>query len=253
MIKNPVHALLAVETDLKNVASKILLEAGATFSKKGEHFDGIKKIYINEDESAVGSNQGEIREVVTTVGKKINYAKTAVIAGLNAQLSKEQTNASGTVKSALVVGDVDFGELSATALLSLEKEMVKIRKMYEAIPTLDPGKSWKRDEEKGKGMWKTDASETFRTGKKTRWITVSEATKEHPAQNKEVTEDVQVGRYMTHYESGKVTPLEKSNLLERIDAFILGVKKARSLANQVEVIDCKIGDKIFDYINSGIL
>ena len=65
--KNPVHALLAVETDLKNVSSKIMNEAASTFSKKGEHFDGINKRYISEDDSAVGTNNTEIKEVVTTL------------------------------------------------------------------------------------------------------------------------------------------------------------------------------------------
>lgn len=251
---NPVHALLAVETDLKNVSTKIMLEAASTFSKRGEHFDGITKQYVSEDEDAIGTNNTELREVVTTVGEKINYAKKAVIAGINAQLSKEQTNASGTVLADLSVdGYGSFGELSATALLSLEKEMVKVRKMYDAIPTLDPGKTWIKDEYAGEGMWKTEPATTFRTAKKEDWIEVSPATKEHPAQVKQVTKDVQVGRYLTHYMSGKITPLQKSDLLLRVDAFILAIKKARSLANQAEVIDCKIGDQIFSYINEGII
>ena len=250
---NPVHALLAVETDLKNVSTKIMLETAGTFSKRGEHFDGISKQYESEDDSAIGTNQTENKDVVTTVGDKLNYAKKAVIAGLNAQLSKEQSNGSGTVKANLTVGDTDFGDLSATALLSLEKEMIKIRKMYESIPTLDPGKTWAEDPYSGKGMWKTDVTTTFRTAKKESWIIVAPATTEHPAQVKEIKEDVQVGRYLTHYKSGKITPLQKSELLSRIDTFILGVKKARSLANQAEVTDCKIGDKIFGFINEGII
>ncbi len=251
--KNPVHALLAVETDLKNVSSKIMNEAASTFSKKGEHFDGINKRYISEDDSAVGTNNTEIKEVVTTVGKKIDYAKKAIIAGLNAQLSKEESNSSGTVNAELIVNGVEFGKFSATSLLVLEKEIVKIRKMYEAIPTLDPAKTWLHDEQAGKGMWKTDDTVTYRTGKKEDWIVVAPATIEHPAQVKLVTKDVQVGRYLTNYQSGKITPLQKSDLLERIDAFVLAVKKARSLANQVEAVSCKEGNKIFDFINNGIL
>ena len=250
---NPVHALLAVETDLKNVSTKIMLETAGTFSKRGEHFDGISKQYESEDDSAIGTNQTENKDVVTTVGDKLNYAKTAIVEGLNAQLSKEQSNSSGTVVANLIVGDVDFGELSATALLSLEKEMVKLRKMYESIPTLDPGKTWKLDEYAGKGMWKTGVATTFRTAKKEDWIIVAPATTEHPAQVKQVTKDIQVGRYLTYYKSGKITPLQKSELLSRIDSFILGVKKARSLANQAEVVGCKIGDKIFGFINEGII
>jgi hypothetical protein len=249
--QNPIHALLAVEPDLKNVATKILNETMNTFAKKSEHFDGIRKSYVSEDDSATGTNNTELKEVVTTVAEKIAYSSPAIAAGINAQLSKEQTNSSGTVEAELAVGDTNFGKLSATALLTLEKEMVKIRKMYELIPTLDPAKTWSMDEVSGK--WKTPETTTFRTGKKEDWITVSPATKEHPAQVKLVTKDVPVGKYLTSYMSGKITPTNKSKLLDRVDSLILAVKRARSLANQAEVVKCNVGSQIFEYINEGIL
>ena len=207
-VKNPVHALLAVESDIKNVSIKIINETSNTFSKKNVHFDGINKQYVSEDDSAVGTNNTEIKEVVTTVAKKVKYAIPAIVAGIDIQLSKEMTNSSGTASATLTdEGHGDFGILSATALLSLEKEMVKIRNMYESIPTLDPGKTWVRDDFAGKDMWKTDDSITFRTGKKEEWVIVAPATKEHPAQVKQVTKDGQVGKYLTHYTSGTITPL----------------------------------------------
>lgn len=249
--KNPIHALLAVEGDIKNVATKILNETMNTFSKRSEHFDGIKKAYVSEDESAVGTNNTELKEVVTTVAEKINYSAPAIAAGINIQLSKEQTNSSGEVEAELIVGDTNFGKLSATALLTLEKEMLKVRNMYLQIPTLDPAKTWSLDEVTG--QWKTPESTTFRTGKREEWITVAPATKEHPAQVKLVTKDVQVGKYLTSYMSGKITPTEKSILLERVDSIILAVKRARSLANQAEVVKSNVGTQIFDFINSGVL
>lgn len=251
--KNPVHALLAVEGDLKNVAMKIENETANTFAKKGEHFDGIRKVYVSESDTDIGTNNTEIKEVVTTVGEKIFYAQKAIVAGLDAQLSKEETNASGTARANLNVDGVDFGDLSATALLTLEKEMVKLRKVYELIPTLDPAKTWEPDSQKGAGHWMTESGVTYRTQKNEEWIIVAPATEQHPAQVKQITKDVQVGRYLTSYQSGKVTPLAKSQLLDRIDTFILSVKKARTLANQAEVVECKIGGIIFNFINGGIL
>lgn len=249
---NALHSLLAVEGDLKAVSSKIKNEAITTFTKRDDHFEGLIKTYEAFDESATGTNKTEQKEVVTTVADKLLYIKDAVSNGLNAQLSKEETNASGTAKAELVVGDVNFGTLSATSLLALEKELTQLRRVYSSIPTLDPAKGWKRDEMSEVPLFITDKATTFRTSKVEDFVTVYEATKEHPAQVEKVVKDVTVGKYLTTYKSGKITPLAKSKMLSRLDSILLSVKRARSRANQVDVVKCSIGTQLLDFINGDL-
>lgn len=253
MEKNQLHQLLAVENDRRTKANRIATEAINTFQKKADHFDGIVKVYTPYDEEKGTQIPPEIKEIVTTVADKINYTKKAMIVGIDAQLSKEETNGSGTAKAELKIGEISFGYLSATSLLALETQLVKVRDVYKAVPTLDPTKSWTPSEIDGKDIFISKSDIKYRTEKTHTPLVLSEATKEHPAQVQVISTDKQVGKYETIYKSGKITPTQKSELLGRVDALIDRVKKARAKANRVEVVKAKIGKSIFDYINGGIL
>ena len=246
--KNQLHQLLAVENDRKIQANNIMEETIDTFSKKHEHFDGILKVYKSYNE-ADQQAPPEIKEIVTTVKQKLDYSQQSISKAIDAQISKEETNANGFVKSLLKVEDTSFGDLSATSLLALEQHIVKIRNMYKVIPTLDLTRKWELKDD----VYITDKEIRYRTEKKVERIVKYEATKEHPAQVDLVTLDKQVGEYETIYKSGKITPYQKAQLLERIDNLITAIKISRAKANEAEVKQMKLGDKIFQYINSGIL
>ena len=251
MAKSQLHQLLAIENDRKVKAARIMSESVNTFTKKAEHFDGLAKTYVSKEEGGE-SIPDEIKEIVTTVSDKIRYTAKSVIVGIDASLSKEETNSSGTARSSFMLGGKEV-ELSATALLSLEQWLLKVREVYKSIPTLDPARAWVSDAVAGNDYYETNPEVKFRTKKVHRPLVLSAATKEHPAQVELVTEDVQVGSYHTTYKSGRLSPAQKSKLLERIDELIISVKKARSKANQAEVVSAKVGKDIFDHINKDIV
>lgn len=249
--KLALHALIAYEQDLAQQSKAILDEAANTFLKKQDHFDGIQKSYSPFTE---GGEQipTETKEVVTTVEEKLAYTHKAVIKAINATLSKEETNASGVAKAALIVDGVNFGEFSATSFISLERSLTRIRDLYKDIPTLDPTKTWTKKDSTGKVLYETEPEVKFRTNKKQTPLVLYAATDKHPAQVQIITTDEQVGKYDTVYRSGRLTPLEKSKLLEKIDNLIVAVKKAREKANQADVVSVEVGGKIFDYIHGVI-
>ena len=78
-----------------------------------------------------------------------------------------------------------------------------------------------------------------------------EATEKHPAQIDQWTEDKVVGKFTTKLFSGKMTPIDKSQILARLDKVIAEVKKARMRANQEEAKESKIAKQLFDYILRG--
>lgn len=243
------HQLLAVEGDLNQQSKNILEETTSALSKKQDLFDGLLKTYISSEDNGE-QIPPESKEIVTTVAEKLDYAKTAVIKAIDATISKEETNASGSAKAELKVDGVDFGVLSATSLIALEKFLVRIRESYKMIPTLDPSRSWKKDSTVDRAVYVSPVETKFRSVKKQKVITLAPETDKHPAQVQLVQDDVQVGKYETTYSSGRLQPIQKSNLLNKIDNLILAVKQAREAANQVDTINVKLGDKIFDYINS---
>lgn len=249
--KNQMHQLLAVESDLRGKSVKILAEAKATFGKKADHFDGFVKHYepfeTSDSESAGMRVAPEIKEMVTTVFDKLGYVKDSIVPAIDAQVSKEETNSSGTVKAELIVGGARMGEWSAQSLLAIEAFLIKIRDVFNSVPTLDPVKRWEIDPARS-SVYQTPEYSTYRTEKKYKVITLAPATKEHPAQTQLANIDQQVGTMKTTYSSGRITPKQKSEYLGRIDEFIIAVKSTRSRANQADVINKKIGKQIFGFI-----
>ena len=244
------HQVLACEQDLVQQSRNILdVETKATFTKKQDHFDGLLKSYVSMVEGG-DMVPPESKEIVTTVAEKLQYAKDSVIKALDATLSKEETNSSGIAKAPLVVNGTDFGVFSATSLIALEKVLVRIRDVYKEIPTTDPTRSWIKDRTQDRDIYVSPSETKYRGAKKMEVITKSAATDKFPAQTEMVSVDVQVGKYETVYSTGRLLPIEKSNLLSKIDAMILAVKSARQEANNVTAVDVKFGDKLFAFINS---
>jgi hypothetical protein len=245
------HQLLSCEGDLAQQSRNILdVECLNTFTKKEDLFDGVLKNYVSFDQNGEQIPL-EKKELVTTVAEKLDYAKDAMIKAIDATISKEETNASGTAKAPLVLDDgTEFGTLSATSLIALEKYLVRIREVYKRIPTVDPARSWTKDATQARAIYVAPVETKFRSVEKLDVITKAAATDKFPAQTELVKNVVQVGKYETTYSTGRLQPIEKSNLLTKIDTLIQAVKQARQQANQAQVVNVKLGDKIFTYINS---
>ncbi len=247
---NKLHELLAVEQDRKHKSNQAIGEAKNIFTKKDPFFDGMIKRYVALEEDS-DQIPDETKQMVTTVKKKLQETLEAVITGMDAHISKEETNASNVAKAELVVNEVNLGTFSATSLLALESHVSKIRDLYQNIPILDPTRRWELDEQEG--VYKTEPEIKFRSVKRPKVIVKYEATEKHPAQTELLYLDFQVGKYETIYSSGKITIAQKNELIERIDQLLEAIKTARSKANNVEVNNIKIGQRIFDLIHKDIL
>lgn len=246
------HQILAVRDDLKNKASLILAETKKTFSAKGDHFDGITKVYqkIVEESTTIPN---ETKELVTTVKDKLDFALQSFVASIDAETTVSETNTSGKAVAELKVGEKSLGTFSAVTLLDFEKALVNLRSVYGEIPTLDPTKKWHDNSSVVPNTYASETLVTMRSEKTKKVITLAPATEKHPAQAQVYDDERQVGQYNTTLYSGKLTPTQKSELLQRIDDLILAVKDAKSRANGVDAKDVKIGQVIVDFVNKGIL
>lgn len=142
--------------------------------------------------------------------------------------------------------------LPATFLLGLETKLAELRKVYEAIPTLPPGKDWIADTQERPGIFKDRNNEIrFKTEKDIEFKIAAEATKEHPAQVAQLSKTNNVGRYTVETKSGMLAPVDKAARIKRIDTLLRAVKKARQRANNVLVGNEQIGKVLIDFINVG--
>lgn len=245
------HEILAVEQSLESSSKMLTKEAMKNLGK--EHlFKGHVKSHqvFREDESHLKQSD-EVVPVDSTAMEILDYIIKPVSKYWDCVLQKECTNQSAT--ATLTIGTTDFNDLPATFLLGLESKLKSLREVYNNIPTLTPAMTWIPNESAEKpGIFITATpEERFQTRNENDFITVSEATDHHPAQIREVSKTVNVGKFLVTYHSGMMKPVDKAAILERLDTLIQETKKARMRANNVEVVKANIGESIFKYLHTG--
>lgn len=249
MKKSVLHELLAVEGDLDGAHKKILNETKTTFTKKSDHFMGQHRKLEMFVEDGINYPE-EHKAIDTTVQEKLDHMKKTEIRYFDAMLQKEATNQKA-VSDLIIDGVVVGSDLPATFLLGMETRLKHLRSVYEVIPTLQPGIEWEKDATQGDNIYKTSKpAEKLKTETIIEPVVLYEATKEHPAQVKEVSKVNTVGKYVSTTWSGMITPAEKSALIGKIDKLIRAFKQARQRANTTEVVKKSIGKELFAYIDS---
>ncbi|MDD5651072.1 MAG: hypothetical protein PHF86_11760 [Candidatus Nanoarchaeia archaeon] len=249
------HELLAVESDIKDVFTKILDETAKTFNQKSSHFQESRKSYhpLKDDDKDLPDE--EFVPMVTTVAAKLSYAQDHFIRMIDAVLQKERANqlaaadvivemSDGTVKTIIEKAPVIF-------LVQMENVLDRIRKVYAEIPTLDPAKTWNKDKTKD-GIWVADPVKRVRTKKVYDVLVKLQPTKEHPGQADTIQVDAVVGEWTHATSSGALSPKQKSQLLDHIDRLLAGVKIARAKANGIDVESARIGAAFFNFVNEGV-
>ena len=240
------HELLAVEPDIKATADSILNETKKVFTNKQDHFTGHTRVYEKRlDDSDDLAKEEKL--MVTTVQDKLDHMKKAQSKAIDAIYQKELANTEAAADIEYD-GKVIAEKVPATVLLSLENKLKTLQKTYRVIPTLEPGKDWQVDIERA-NVYRTPQRHTLRTNKKEEHIIVVPPTDRHPAQTAKVVKDVTVGKWNITEYSGMLTPLKKSQMLERLDDLLRAVKKARCRANNQQVENVEIGSKLFDIIH----
>lgn len=248
------HEVLAVDKELEQAAGKIVQEAIITYSKKADHFTGHDKTYefFAEGRDKEAAGLAEKKELTTTVPDKLEYVGMHLVRFIDALAQKESTNQVATAD--IILEDKVLAEkVPATLLLALENKIAKLRGMYEAMPTLQPGITWVPDPSKGKNIYKAkDDLIRHRTEKQVKYKVLYDATDKHPAQVEKWNEDVVIGQSRMETWSGMISPAQKSAMLKRLDDLVYAIKQARMRANETEVINIKIGQSLLDYIHAGL-
>lgn len=252
------HELLAFESDVNNKANLVFNETLKLFGTS-DKFDEFTKTYQAYEDGDKDIPETSQKKMTTTVKSRIKYTAQALTKSINTLISKEKTNQ--VAKADIVVYD-DEGNVEATlatnvpvsALLQLEKRLTDIRRAYATIPTVSTEVHWTS----GVNM---DGEECYAQAEiktvRTRTDVITESFNPNPTadikfklepRDKKVT--TPVGEYTTVNKTGRVTPKDKADILERFDKVLAAVKIARSKANAVDVIEEKdVGREVFKFIN----
>lgn len=243
------HELLAVEGDLERSHKSILDTTKSIFIKNTDlFFAQHRKLEMFVDDDITYPE--EYKEMDCTVVEKLEEMENVEKQYYDVILQKECTNQLAVCD--LIVDGVTIGTgLPATFLLGMESRLRQLREVYAKIPTLSPGIKWVEDPSQGENIYITEKpAEKLKTETTLEPVVLYEATKEHPAQVKEVSKTNNVGKYISTTWSGMMSPAKKAIILNKIDRLIREVKKARQVANTTTVNERTIGQNIFDYINN---
>lgn len=234
------------------------------FDKSQTAFKGEKKTYIPKEGMIDEPGKRDVRLVVTTVDKKLQWLEDNSKEYVDALFSLEKTNASGVGKASLIVEGKSWGEYTSMELLRLKSflENGDLKKMYETIPVRTEHEIWSpADEEnfKGPGVFQTQRVESVaKTTVKQPYILQDpnldkiDGAKYMP---QTVARDQVIELADTTYQkfSGEWNHIQRASLLRRHHVLLTAVVEALKKSNDVAAIESEMtSKKIFDYLHRGV-
>ena len=240
------HEVLAVVAQRKGAAINIMTETASVFHGKHDLFNGLMKTFTPLAEDAETVEEDRV-PLTTTVGDKLRYMAKMIAPWLDAAYQIDKTNQAACAN--IVLGAATVNTVPSTFLMQLAKRLAEIRGVCINIPTLDPKTEWELDPDRGRGIYRSISPDRrARTKKELRAFVKYPSTPEHPAQVEMVTEDHTTGHIDTLRWSGAITPLQKHELLGRIDTTLAAVKRALAQANQTEHSTDRVAKTLFGYL-----
>jgi len=237
------NQIIAVEKSVKAKAAQELGDAQREVQKPAL-LSGIARNYQPKDEEG---------EQLPPESTRVQVRADEVLKGLGTSLtrlfdvtaSKDATNSVATA-DVVVDDEVLVSGVPVTYLLFLEKQLTELHAFVRKLPVLDNAESWVFND--SADCWSTEPVRTVRTKKVPFNHVKAEATEKHPAQVDVYFEDVAIGYWTTAKFSGALPAKRVSVLIERIEKLQHAVKFAREEANNTEILDRKVGDKIFGFL-----
>lgn len=239
------NQIIAIEKGTKSRTFQELTEAHHALQKPAL-LSGISRTYRPKDEEGEQlppestrvqvKAEDIIRQTIETLTKLFDVTATKDWANCQAKAD------------VVIDGNVLLAQVPATYLLFLEKQLVDLHTFVKKLPILDASEFWTFDA--SADAWATEPLQTTRTKKVPRNHVKAEATEKHPAQVEVYYEDVIIGYWRTVKFSGALPAKRVNELLTRLEKLQEAVKFAREEANNIEVTEQKMGEKVFNYLFS---
>lgn len=238
------NQIIAVEKGIKSRVYSEITEINKAVQKP-DLFNGFNKSYEAKDD-ADDKLPPEGKRVQFTVKEVLRNIERLSTELMDVTAKKDWTNC--IAKAAVSVdGKEIIPPAPVSYLLFLEKQLTDFHTIAKSLPLLDEAEDWKKDE--NSGLMKTAGTQTHRTKKVPKVITLVQPTVEHPGQAHLIQEDIIAGFWTQIKQSGAMPKPEKMALLERIEKMLRAIKEARESANMQDVVDTpSVGGAIFTYL-----
>lgn len=238
------HQLLALLPSVKKQVTTAKTEIYHAVQKT-DLFNGLSRVYQPREEEGYvyPSESKNVQLKVMDLIERFKQADQELI-DLCAAQDFGNCNAKGNV---VVDGVTILEDVPVSHLLFLEKQLEDIKTFIQKLPTLDRDKDWEYSHNRGYYN-SVPPKETVKTKKITEFVIAAPATKEHPAQVKEVSKDTVEGTWSATDFSGALPADTVRAYLERVSKLHAAIIVAREAANGIDVEEKQIADKLFNYI-----
>ena len=237
------NQIIAIEKGIKSKSIQELAEAQRAIAIPAL-LAGISRTYRPKDEE--GEQLPPESKKVQIKAEEILRQTTEILTKLfDITATKDWTNCLARA-DVVVEGQTLLSQVPVSYLLFLEKQLVDLQAFLKKLPILEASETWNFDA--SADCWATEPLQTLKTFKMPRNHVKAEATEHHPAQVEVYYEDVTVGYWRTVKFSGALPAQRVNELLERLDKLQQAVKFAREEANNTEVEEQRIGQRIFQYL-----
>ena len=237
------HQLLPVIQKTKTATAKAKTALYHIIQKR-DLFDGLSRTYAPRDDDGF---------IYPPESKSLNYKAEDIIRQfadanrelLNDCMAQDMANCRATA-DVEIDGVTILSGVPVTYLLFLEKQVEDIKTFIASLPAQDITEEWVYDGTRD--CFVSTPKLTTKTKKIVKPVVLYEATKEHPAQVKESSEDVPEGTWTALKFTGALSPARIKQLTNKVAKLEKAIAKAREAANQVEVATHDPATPIFDYL-----
>lgn len=240
------HSIVALHTGVSRRArdqlTKLYHDAlhGPNFS------GGVREMKALTDD--VPDEPAEFTLPSLTAQKVFHRIETTLIESWDLMATRDRTNQDA--RADVIVNGVTLApDVPVSTLLSLEKQLVDLRTVINAMPVRDPSKVWSADRDQG--FFRAPEVTKAKTQKVVKGAELSPATDRHPAQVQAYNTDKVVGHYISTEFSGALSTQEREILVDRVNLLINAVKFARTEANTHPVTEMRIAADLLAYVFVG--
>ncbi len=237
------HQLLPIIQRIKSTTAKAKTNLYHQAQKR-DLFDGLSRVYTPRDDEGY-VYPSESKPIQAQASDLIDQFIEASRELFDDCATQDWTNVEA--KADLDVdGVVLLSDVPVTYLLFLEKQIEDLKTFVSALPTQDVTEEWSQDT--SRDCYISAPKLTTKTKKIAKPVVLYEATPQHPAQVKEVSEDVVEGTWTAIKFTSALPPAEIRQTLARIQKLEKAIIKAREGANQVEVVKKETTSAILGYV-----
>lgn len=237
------HQVIPAVDEVAKTAQNRLTEIHKLLSKEALTSGHHRSYQPDNDEGDVLPDQGQL--VQLRVDEAIAAVRGDLVSWIDIAATRDIGNTDA--KADIVIdGVVIAADVPATTLLWLEKRADDLYKFVSGFPTLPTDEQWAYNVDDQ--IWRSAPTETVRTSKVAEVITLAAATDHHPAQTQLVQVDRREGVWTTVKLSGAIPQSSVRAMIDRVSKLRVAVKAARARANEVEVAQARIGDRIIGFV-----